>query len=1037
MVSKLSHGILLFSLSLSLLFSSVIPLYAGCSPYIGLATINEINVHSQSTTAEKEDRLIEVKSLVPEIITSEIWRKWYLIACSALGAAEDSPCSGKILIQDYYLNDKGELTPNDPAENSWLLTPIDWPYLDLNASKDNDQRGMTIHLYDENDDLIDFLDVDNYLNSDSLPSCTFPYDTDFIGGNDFNVQRLPDGTGDWAGSGGGNSGEQTDNDTNDPVQSDAPRLIITDAEAIAGNNMIFTISLTDPVTGGLTTTDTDVEISYSTLDWTALAGVDYAPLSGTITIPADSTSAEVSITTLASATLDNYFYLQLIEVTSEDNKDDKNAIIGFNFGKGTIIAPAGPDHYELSLPTTSISCLPTPITVTACADASSPCENPFITANGETATLSTSGGVLTATTLTFDSSGTANTTLKYPNASDDTPVTITFSNESLSPINANQCCPNGTNCVADNSCNTSFYTSGFIFTDDVNGPKENISTQEAGTESSEYWLRAVRSNTDTGSCAAALTDTKYIDIGYECNNPDNCSGSNLMSLNTVTATTVARNNDNNGNVTSFNLVLFDFGINGSAPFTLVYSDVGQVTLHATITVTETATTAAATLVGSSNAFVTKPAGFELTIPGNRAAADASGPIFKRSGELFDIEVKAVTAQGDATPSYGRESTPESVKLTNNLIIPDPADAKNPDLQGTFSSFSTNCDGISEAGAACGNFSWDEVGIIELIPEVLSGKYLSTENVIGTSSGKVGRFYPAGFEFVSSTEGTLTHADGTFSYFGHTIDGYDTAPTIKIKAVRKDGITTAENYKEDFFKLTESGFSIEEPDTDKNDTSLDIDILRVNATLDAKVKGTATYRFNKDQILYLKPDMETIPTDPLFEYHLIQISDGEASSSFSRYIPVKGGTELRYGRMVIENNFGPETERITLEIRTEYWDGSSNNWELNDIDNSTIFAYTKIDDATDLTTTEDENNAPLTPGVTDLSISGGYGSIRLTPATDLLDPGGTVDITLEAPDWLKFDWDDLGSPSQNPTATATFGIYRGRDRIISWEEIPVN
>ena len=61
-----------------------------------------------------------------------------------------------------------------------------------------------------------------------------------------------------------------------------------------------------------------------------------------------------------------------------------------------------------------------------------------------------------------------------------------------------------------------------------------------------------------------------------------------------------------------------------------------------------------------------------------------------------------------------------------------------------------------------------------------------------------------------------------------------------------------------------------------------------------------------------------------------------------------------------------------------------------------------------------------------------------PATDPNDPGGTVDITLETPDWLKFDWDDdLGTVDTNPTATATFGIYRGRDRIISWEERPVH
>ncbi|WP_250656328.1 DUF6701 domain-containing protein [Alkalimarinus coralli] len=40
-------------------------------------------------------------------------------------------------------------------------------------------------------------------------------------------------------------------------------------------------------------------------------------------------------------------------------------------------------------------------------------------------------------------------------------------------------------------------------------------------------------------------------------------------------------------------------------------------------------------------------------------------------------------------------------------------------------------------------------------------------------------------------------------------------------------------------------------------------------------------------------------------------------------------------------------------------------------------------------------------------------------------------------WLKYDWDGSGSISGSvdaPSATATFGRYRGHDRIIYWREV---
>jgi MSHA biogenesis protein MshQ len=49
--------------------------------------------------------------------------------------------------------------------------------------------------------------------------------------------------------------------------------------------------------------------------------------------------------------------------------------------------------------------------------------------------------------------------------------------------------------------------------------------------------------------------------------------------------------------------------------------------------------------------------------------------------------------------------------------------------------------------------------------------------------------------------------------------------------------------------------------------------------------------------------------------------------------------------------------------------------------------------------------------------------------------GDIKATLAVDDWLKFDWDDdVGTAIENPWAVATFGRYRGNDRIIYWREV---
>ena len=62
--------------------------------------------------------------------------------------------------------------------------------------------------------------------------------------------------------------------------------------------------------------------------------------------------------------------------------------------------------------------------------------------------------------------------------------------------------------------------------------------------------------------------------------------------------------------------------------------------------------------------------------------------------------------------------------------------------------------------------------------------------------------------------------------------------------------------------------------------------------------------------------------------------------------------------------------------------------------------------------------------------GGKSNIELAAPTP--NTGSGV-VTYDAPVWLEGDYDGNGS-FENPSATATFGIYRGHDRVIYWREV---
>ncbi len=431
----------------------------------------------------------------------------------------------------------------------------------------------------------------------------------------------------------------------------------------------------------------------------------------------------------------------------------------------------GPDHYELTLAPTSAKCTATSVTVTACGDSSSPCTTPFTGVNGTTANVATSAGLLGAGTLTFNAAGMASTTLLN---SAGGVSTVTLSGEQTAASNGRQCCT-GSSCSVANSCSTTFGAPGLVLATANLRSGASIPTQTAGVTSGTFF---VQPESCGGISVPALTGVQF---GYTCSNPASCAGSDLMSINGGSATTIARNN--NGSQASRTPVT----LASDGAFTLNYSDVGQVTLNVQATMN------GGTVSLSSNPFVVKPFGLvvsdikQTASPNlaNPAATSASGAAFLKAGQSFTATVTATNSAGVPTPNFGKETLPEGVLLSPGLVLPSPGSA------GTLANGSIAGGGFVNGVATVSTLSWSEVGILRLTPSVADGDYLGAGAVTGTASSNIGRFYPSHFDVVA---GSITPAMTTFTYMGQPF-----AISLTLAAKNASG-STVSNYVGDFAKL---------------------------------------------------------------------------------------------------------------------------------------------------------------------------------------------------------------------------------------------
>ncbi len=594
----------------------------------------------------------------------------------------------------------------------------------------------------------------------------------------------------------------------------------------------------------------------------------------------------------------------------------------------------------------------------------------------------------------------------------------------------------------------------------------NWSPQIAGQALSSIYITAVNAAGIPTQLSGSIATTVNMQFALSCHNPTNDAGvaANFSAIATLPLCTA------NGAIPSIwstaTPLSFPAATASVGAYNFNYADVGSIELFMR-------NSAITTQIGKSGAFVVKP--FDLVLSDIMPSSSPTGrctvnpdstpacantatnnAIFVKAGEVFKATVTATTTSGAAAPNFGKEQSPETIRFTSTLI--EPVGGSNPAISGRFPAFSNG----TVTGTA---FSWNEVGIITLTPSISDADYLGIGDIIGTTSGHIGRFYPDHFAVIANN-GAMTAACGGFTYTGQPMS-YSTAPFLTIKAMNALATPTiTTNYTGNFQKLTASNIVITAPVADSTQNGKDgtktlltafnssgLPLITLSTGTLTNNSGTMTYTLNNtDKYTYTR-DSNALIAPYLSDISLVVTAVAEptidgvtATGGLPTLKPT--GVNIRYGRLQFTNAYGSELLDLPLSLQVQYYANSGFEPSATDsctIINATNFAFdfpaaasnhlSACETALTLTSSTPNFTATLSKvgtgnnGWTDITLN-----LNTTASGNQCTTVGSTGAaaTTNMLPWLRYNWTGLGEA--NPTARATFGIYGGNNKIIYSREI---
>lgn len=658
------------------------------------------------------------------------------------------------------------------------------------------------------------------------------------------------------------------------------------------------------------------------------------------------------------------------------------------------------DHYEIIHDGSALTCAPEAMRVVACADAA--CSTLVTT---PTIVNLTPTGWVGGNPVTF--TGSVNVQLRHSVAE-----TVTLGMSVQAPV-----ATNGYHCVSSLggpavSCDMRFYESGFDFT---------IPTETSCKQSGNITLSAVGRDSASGQCIPLFAGgTKNVSFWSIYESP--ATGTQPVRVNNTTIAGASPGTD----------LALTFDANGRTTFKVTYNDAGQVQLNARYL--GSGSDAGLEMVGN-NSFVTAPAGlcvYSDAANSDCAAGNGSCSVFVAAKTPFPLKVKGVcwVTDGETNDQFCDNPTTPNFRM-NTIALSHTLVAPTSGVPGNIDVLQAN---ITSGGEVTVQQAVSEVGVFKFIADP-PNDYLGAGDVFAGatySSKNIGRFIPDHFA-VSIVPDPPVFAENclVYTYLGQPFDWVN-VPDVIITAM--NGAATpaiTRNYEADFWKL-DTTLMYSYVDANVPTLAAPLTPQSVSRTMPATADcgGTVSIALAendgiagngiRDGFNYTRP-APTTPVVPFVPNVTMTIaaaeltdSDGVCHRGASGCVDfrVSGitGTHMRHGRALAQAVFGPETGPLVMPVTAYYYDGTT--WKKNTDDTCTQFTYGLVPSGI---------SAGCTP-VSPVTMNHGAGNLTLTPVAG--SNRGTVTVNFDYPAWLHPD----GS------AVATFGISRGNDRIINWQEI---
>ncbi|EII3092635.1 DUF6701 domain-containing protein [Vibrio cholerae] len=697
------------------------------------------------------------------------------------------------------------------------------------------------------------------------------------------------------------------------------------------------------------------------------------------------------------------------------------------------------NHFRITLPQQALTCDVADVSVRACAN--SDCSNTFtdpVTAYLTPNSLpSATGGWVNGPTLTLNN-GIGLTQLRR-NEAGTVDVGVSGSNPTAVAFNNTQCSYNGSDFSANN-CTVNFLDSGFV----VDVPNAYANQTVTGT------IKAVRKDNASQQCLPSFGNVqKSVAFWSDYLEPSSGSSGFKVLPVVVNGTNVGQSANN---AQPINLT---FDQNGTAAFTVSYREAGNVALNARFTGSgdeqDLLLEGQASFIRVPKALVLNAKSF-YNSDGQCPAANMSCNVFARADENFDLNIRAEAVVADP------------VDASDDLTIHN-YQQQNIALQHTLVQPSTGQSGVLgvneythlQGGTTTVAQKVSEIGVFDfslVAPTHYLGLDLASANlpIDVVSTGPIGRFIPAYFD-VSPMTVTLAAACSTggqpFTYLGQPFS-YANNPGLYLQPKSGSGSDTLNYLIGDWWRYENSW-----TERDYSDAANNLSIVFTNQLDEPVTRQTASTSgviLDGERLSYQKPLQPKPVFNAAFNLTLsasdLTDQDGvcyrpNASPLCSGYTfpPIDGAMPLYWGKLVIQDVYGPETQALEQPIYVEHF---TNNGFVRTIEDS----CTALPAITGFTLQSDPNNngyTVLTTGVavppqvlaehSAANLNSGQRAIRFSApgagARGVID--SVLDLNAHNLLWLAEDKDGDNNFDQTTQGRAQFGLYRGSDRVIWWRE----